>query len=64
MSVPKKRTSHSRTAQRSAHDFATRSNPMLCSACGEPKLRHRVCMSCGTYKGNKLIAGSEATPSS
>jgi large subunit ribosomal protein L32 len=26
-----------------------------CSECGEPKLPHRLCAGCGSYKGRKVI---------
>jgi large subunit ribosomal protein L32 len=26
-----------------------------CSHCGEPKLPHRLCAGCGTYKGRTVI---------
>jgi large subunit ribosomal protein L32 len=56
MAVPKKKTSKSRRNQRRAHDAikftaATES----CPACGEVKLRHRVCMSCGDYRGVHVL---------
>lgn len=63
MSVPKKRTTHSRTAQRRAHDFLTRSFAVVCSSCGEPKLRHRICLACGSYRGKKIIAGARSEAS-
>lgn len=28
---------------------------MRCPDCGEPKLPHRVCTSCGSYNGKKII---------
>lgn len=26
-----------------------------CPSCGEPKLPHRVCMSCGVYGGRQVV---------
>jgi ribosomal protein L32 len=27
-----------------------------CANCGAPRIAHRVCMSCGQYKGEQIIA--------
>jgi len=32
----------------------------VCPQCREPKLPHRVCPSCGTYRGRDVIAVKEA----
>ncbi|MBN8548637.1 MAG: 50S ribosomal protein L32 [Deltaproteobacteria bacterium] len=55
MAVPKKRTSHSRSAQRRSHDALTRTFAIVCSNCGEPVLRHRACPACGQYRGKQVI---------
>ncbi len=56
MPVPKQKKSKSRTRQRrSIHDRITPPNIISCSNCGEPKLSHRVCMSCGQYKGRQIV---------
>jgi large subunit ribosomal protein L32 len=56
MAVPKKRTSSSRRNMRRSHDRLTApTNVELCPECGEMKLRHRVCASCGTYRGRKVL---------
>lgn len=55
MAVPKRRTSRARRDKRRAHDALappTRSN---CPQCGEPKLPHRVCPNCGTYRGREVL---------
>ncbi|HEX5774148.1 MAG TPA: 50S ribosomal protein L32, partial [Geomobilimonas sp.] len=51
MAVPKKKTSKSRKNMRRAHDFLTPPNVSTCPQCKAPKLPHRACPSCGTYKG-------------
>lgn len=56
MAVPKKKTSKSRKNMRRAHDFMTVPNLSVCPQCKSPKMPHRVCPSCGTYKG-KEVAG-------
>jgi len=56
MAVPKKRKSKSRTnMRRSQHDKATPPNLGWCSECGEPKLPHHVCLSCGVYNGRQML---------
>ncbi len=58
MAVPKKKTSKSKRDMRRAHDFLTAPAVSVCPQCNEPKQPHRVCLSCGTYKG-KDVNGSE-----
>jgi large subunit ribosomal protein L32 len=56
MAVPKKRTSKSRKGMRRAHDGIKYTAAVdTCASCGEPKLRHHVCMSCGQYKGRQVL---------
>jgi len=55
MAVPKKRTSSSKRNMRRAHDFLSRTYATICTKCGEPVLRHRICMSCGHYRGKELV---------
>ena len=55
MAVPKKRTSASRRDMRRSHDFFTAVQNITCSNCGEPVRMHRVCTSCGTYRGKQII---------
>jgi large subunit ribosomal protein L32 len=31
-----------------------------CPDCGEPRIPHRVCMSCGSYGGEKIIEVARA----
>jgi large subunit ribosomal protein L32 len=57
MAVPKKKTSKSRKNMRRAHDFLTTPSLSVCPECKAPKLPHRVCPSCGIYKG-KDVAGA------
>ncbi|MDH4318253.1 MAG: 50S ribosomal protein L32, partial [Desulfobulbaceae bacterium] len=35
--------------------FLTAPNVLACSNCGAPKLAHRLCSGCGTYKGRTVI---------
>ncbi len=56
MAVPKKRTSKSRKNMRRSHDAIKYTAAVeSCPACGELRLRHHVCMSCGTYKGKQVL---------
>jgi large subunit ribosomal protein L32 len=60
MAVPKKRHSKSRSRKRrSSHQRMDAPNVILCPKCSEPKLSHRVCKSCGTYKGREVIEIAE-----
>lgn len=61
MAVPKKKTSKSRRNMRRAHDALPSVGSVECSSCGEPKLPHHVCKSCGQYDGREVVATSEAT---
>jgi large subunit ribosomal protein L32 len=59
MAVPKKKTSKSRKNMRRAHDFLTPPNVSVCPQCKAPKLPHRVCLSCGTYKGKEVLKAED-----
>ena len=56
MPNPTKRHSKTRRNTRRAHDFLTPPSLSLCPQCNEPKLPHRVCPTCGTYKGREIIS--------
>jgi len=56
MAVPKKKTSKSRRDTRRAHDALVAPGVSVCPQCKEPKQSHRVCPSCGTYKGREIIS--------
>lgn len=60
MAVPKKKTSKSRKNMRRSHDFLTTQSVSTCPQCKAPKLPHRVCLTCGTYKGKEVINVSKA----
>lgn len=55
MPNPKRRHSKSRTRKRRAHFKAAAPALVACSNCGEPKLQHRACPSCGFYKGRTMF---------
>ncbi len=55
MPLPKRKTSHARTARRRAANFKlTLPNPGSCPRCQAPKLQHHVCPTCGFY-GNRMV---------
>jgi large subunit ribosomal protein L32 len=61
MAVPKKRTSKSRKGMRRSHHAIKFSAAVeSCPACGEPKLRHHICTSCGDYRGRQIVEVEEA----
>lgn len=60
MAVPKRRTTRAKRDQRRAnHDRVTAPNIIACPNCGEVVLPHRICGSCGHYKGRQIIEKSE-----
>jgi len=50
MAVPKKKTSKSKSRSRRAHLHPNVMQTTPCPHCGNFKLPHRVCPSCGYYK--------------
>lgn len=54
MAVPKKKKSSSRRDMRRSHDAISATNSNECPNCGEPKLPHHMCGSCGYYKGREV----------
>jgi large subunit ribosomal protein L32 len=62
MAVPKKKTSRRRRDMRRAHDAIKFTAAIeYCPSCGEPKLRHRLCTACGTYRGQQVLAPTAET---
>jgi large subunit ribosomal protein L32 len=59
MPNPKRRHSKARRGRRRAHDHLQAPGVSLCPECREPRLPHRVCPSCGHYKGRQVIEVSE-----
>lgn len=61
MAVPKRRHSKAKINSRRANWRRVETGePNICPNCREPKLPHRVCLSCGTYKGRQVITIKEA----
>lgn len=55
MPNPKRRHSKTRGRKRRTHYTATSPSIGSCPNCGEKKLNHRVCPSCGFYDGRSVI---------
>ncbi|NLJ74673.1 MAG: 50S ribosomal protein L32 [Firmicutes bacterium] len=55
MAVPKRKHSKARTNSRRANWKITPIAVNKCPQCQEPKLPHRVCLNCGTYKGRQAV---------
>jgi len=57
MAVPFRKTSKARRDKRRTHFKLQLPGMVKCDHCGEMKLAHRVCRSCGTYKGREIVKG-------
>ncbi len=55
MANPTSRHSRSRRDRRRANWKGAAPSLVRCPECGEFKIPHRVCTSCGTYNGRKVI---------
>ena len=55
MPNPKRRHSRSRTGKRRAHDHLTAKAASICPQCSAATVPHRVCKSCGYYRGREVI---------
>lgn len=56
MAVPKRKTSKARRdKRRSSHWKLELPGLVKCPQCGAMKLSHRMCASCGFYKGREII---------
>lgn len=54
--LPKKKVSRRQRAQRRMHLALKLPTLMNCPQCGQRKVTHHVCPTCGTYNGNQVIA--------
>jgi large subunit ribosomal protein L32 len=59
MAVPKRRTSKSKKNKRRTHYRAAPVAVQPCPRCGDPRRPHRVCPTCGYYKGQKRVEVAE-----
>jgi large subunit ribosomal protein L32 len=53
--LPKRKLSKGRRDRRRAHDALDGVTLVQCSNCGEMRLQHTVCPSCGHYQGREVI---------
>jgi large subunit ribosomal protein L32 len=53
--VPKRRISRTRRDKRRTHWKAKAPTVSSCANCGLPARPHRVCASCGIYKGREYV---------
>lgn len=58
MAVPKRKMSRSNTRSRRSQWKASAPTLVPCSnrACGQPKLPHTACPTCGQYDGKQVLA--------
>lgn len=61
MAVPKRKTSKARRDKRRAQHKIASPVVATCSVCSAPKLPHRVCPSCGTYRGRRYLGAGAPT---
>lgn len=55
MAVPKRKHSNGRTGKRRSHDAISVRSASVCPQCGATVLPHRVCRSCGHYRGRQVM---------
>jgi large subunit ribosomal protein L32 len=55
MPVPKRKTSKTKRDKRRAQHKLDEHTGSICPQCKSPKLPHRACPKCGTYKGREVI---------
>lgn len=55
MPVPKRKVSKSKRDKRRTHQKLEAPALTTCPQCGETRLPHHACPSCGTYKGRTVI---------
>ena len=55
MAVPKCKVSKSKIRMRKGSHSKPTSRAQNCDQCGAPQLAHRICPSCGYYKGRQVV---------
>lgn len=60
MAVPKRKTTPSRRGMRRSHDTLTATVSSGCPECGDIKLSHHMCPSCGFYRGRSVLGTEES----
>jgi large subunit ribosomal protein L32 len=59
MAVPKKKVSKQRKRKRRGNHKAEAATLSRCPRCGDMKQPHKVCPTCGTYKGEQVLEVEE-----
>ena len=59
MIAPKRKTSKAKRDKRRAHDALSSPPQSTCPQCGAPKRPHRICGTCGSYKGRTIVETDE-----
>lgn len=57
--VIRMRHTKSHTRNRRSHHAISRGGVSVCPECGAPKMAHRACTSCGSYRGRKVVGKKE-----
>ena len=55
MAVPKRKTTPSKRGMRRSHDALRTPASSICKECGEEKLSHQACLSCGFHRGFYIL---------
>ena len=59
MAVPKRKVTPSRRDKRRSHHALKSVNLIECPNCGETKLPHHLCKSCGQYREREVLEAAE-----
>ena len=59
MAVPFRKTSKQKSRSRRAHHAIGKPNLVKCTNCSSFIMPHRVCPTCGTYKGEQVVEVDE-----
>lgn len=57
--LPKRKISKSRRNRRRAHDSLSLNHLVVCETCAEYHVAHRVCLKCGSYRGESVVDVSD-----
>ena len=60
MALPKRRFSRSRRDKRRLQDHVTPPTLTRCPKCGASVVSHRICPSCGSYRGRQILPQEES----
>ena len=58
--LPKRKYAKTRQRLRRQHLQQRRATVIRCSNCQSPMVAHRVCYTCGTYRGREVVRIEEA----